>query len=226
MQKVLSMNTYRASTFGSKAFAFSKRSFDIFFSLVLIAVLLPLGLVVAVIAAFDTKGTPIFVQTRMGRNNVPFRMLKFRTMSMDAPRDVATCKLDDPDRYISKVGKLIRRLSIDELPQLFNIFVGQMRFVGPRPVVLTETELLELRTRNGACSVRPGLTGVAQTSGRDKVSVNEKARMDAFYANNASLQLDCRVLMLTVGYVLRSQDICEGAQEAKQGETRRGKRSA
>ena len=226
MQKVLSMNTYRASTFGSKAFAFSKRSFDIFFSLVLIAVLLPLGLVVVVIAAFDTKGTPIFVQTRMGRNNVPFRMLKFRTMSMDAPRDVATCKLDDPDRYISKVGKLIRRLSIDELPQLFNIFVGQMSFVGPRPVVLTETELLELRTRNGACSVRPGLTGVAQTSGRDKVSVNEKARMDAFYANNASLQLDCRVLMLTVGYVLRSQDICEGAQEAKQGETRRGKRSA
>lgn len=226
MQKVLSMNTYRAATFGTKAFAFAKRSFDILFSLALILVLLPLGLVVSIVAAVDTKGTPIFIQTRMGRNNVPFKMLKFRTMSVDAPSDVATCKLDDPDRYISKVGGLIRRLSIDELPQLINIFFGQMSFVGPRPVVLTETELLELRTRNGACSVRPGLTGVAQTSGRDKVSVNEKAKMDAFYANNASLQLDCRVLMLTVGYVLRSQDICEGAPVSRKAENGRAERSA
>ncbi|HIW73001.1 MAG TPA: sugar transferase [Firmicutes bacterium] len=225
MQKVLSMNTYRASTFGSKAFAFAKRFFDIMFSLVLIVVLLPLGAVVSVIAAFDTKGTPIFIQTRMGRNNVPFKMLKFRTMSVNAPSNVATCRLDDPKRYISKVGGLLRRLSIDELPQLVNIFLGQMSFVGPRPVVLTETELLELRTRNGACSVRPGLTGVAQTSGRDKVTINEKAKMDAFYANNACLQLDCRVLMLTVGYVLRSQDICEGAPASKE-EGRRADRSA
>ena len=162
----------------------------------------------------------------MGRNNVPFRMLKFRTMSVDAPSDVATCKLDDPQRYISKVGGLIRRLSIDELPQLVNILFGQMSFVGPRPVVLTETELLELRTRNGACSVRPGLTGVAQTSGRDKVTAHEKAKMDAFYANNASMQLDCRVLMLTIGYVLRSQDICEGAPSGQQTDSPRRERSA
>ncbi len=226
MQKVLSMNTYRASTFGSKAFSFVKRSFDILGSLALIVLLFPLCLVVAVIAAADTKGTPIFVQTRMGRNNVPFRMLKFRTMSVDAPSDVATCKLDDPQRYISKVGGLIRRLSIDELPQLVNILFGQMSFVGPRPVVLTETELLELRTRNGACSVRPGLTGVAQTSGRDKVTAHEKAKMDAFYANNASMQLDCRVLMLTIGYVLRSQDICEGAPSGQQTDSPRRERSA
>ncbi|HJD22558.1 MAG TPA: sugar transferase [Firmicutes bacterium] len=218
MQKVLSMNTYRAPTFGSKAFAFTKRSFDILFSLALIVLLLPLGLIISVAAALDTKGTPIFIQTRMGRNNVPFKMLKFRTMSVDAPSDVATCKLDDPSRYITRLGGLLRRLSLDELPQLINIFVGQMSFVGPRPVVLTETDLIELRTRNGACSVRPGLTGVAQTSGRDRVTVTEKAKMDAFYANNASLQLDCRVLMLTVGYVLRSQDICEGKPAASEQE--------
>lgn len=210
MKKVLSMNTYRISTFDSQAFMVSKRCFDIIVSLTAMVLLLPLFLILSVVALIDTKGAPIFVQVRMGRNNQPFHMLKFRTMSVNAPNNVASCKLDNPQKYISRVGSLLRRLSLDELPQFINILMGQMSFVGPRPVVVTETDLLELRTRNGACSVRPGLTGVAQTSGRDKVSVSEKAIMDSFYANNANWKLDMRVLMLTIGYVIRSQDVHEG----------------
>ena len=215
MQKVLSMNTYRASTFSYRAFLACKRLFDMVVSLTVLVALLPLLLVVSVVVAVDTKASPIFIQYRMGRNNQPFRIYKFRTMSAAAPSDVATCMLDS-DKYISRIGRVLRRLSIDELPQLLNIFLGHMSFVGPRPVVLTETDLLEVRTRNGACSVRPGLTGVAQTSGRDKLTVAEKAKMDAFYATNMSLALDFRVLMLSVGYVLHAKDIIEGSESKAQ----------
>mgnify|MGYP000853796385 FL=1 len=214
MQKVLSMNTYRASTLGYRAFIVFKRFFDIAFSLSATVVLMPLFLIVSILVAFDTKSFPIFVQYRMGRNNKPFKIYKFRTMNASAPSDVATRKLKNSDKYISRIGRILRRLSIDELPQLVNIFLGQMSFVGPRPVVLTETDLLQLRTRNGACSVRPGLTGVAQTSGRDKLTAVEKAKMDAFYANNMSLSLDFRVMMLSIGYVLRSRDILDGRNDS------------
>ena len=116
-----------------------------------------------------------------------------------------TRELKESDKYISKFARFLP-VKLDELPQLVNILLGQMSFVGPRPVVLSETDLLEIRTRNGACSVRPGLTGIAQTSGRDKLSIYEKARMDAFYANNLSLSLDMRILIASVG-VLSSKDI-------------------
>lgn len=212
MQKVLSMNTYRSSAMTYRAYLAFKRLFDIIASLCGIVALLPLLLVVAAVVAVDTKGNPIFVQYRVGRNNQRFRIYKFHTMSSAAPSDVATCQLADSDKYISKIGRFLRRCSIDELPQLFNILRGEMSVVGPRPVVQTETELIELRTRNGVCAVRPGLTGLAQTSGRDLLSIQEKARMDAFYANNMSLLTDLRILWRSVGYVLRARDICEGSQ--------------
>lgn len=205
MQKVLSINTYRAYTFSYRAFLAFKRIFDIVFSLAALVMLLPFLLLISIAVAIDTKAFPIFVQTRMGRNNKPFKILKFRTMLKSAPAEVATRELKESDKYISKFGSFLRRSSIDELPQLVNILLGQMSFVGPRPVVLSETDLLEIRTRNGACSVRPGLTGIAQTSGRDKLSIYEKARMDAFYANNLSLSLDMRILIASVGYVLSSK---------------------
>mgnify|MGYP000984408116 FL=1 len=226
MQKVLSMNTYRASTLGYRAFLAFKRLFDVVASLIALIILLPVLLVVSIIVAIDTKAFPIFVQLRMGRNNKPFKIFKFRTMLASAPADVATSKLSDSDRYISKIGSFLRRFSIDELPQLINILFGNMSIVGPRPVVLTETDLLELRTRNGACSVRPGLTGVAQTSGRDKLSIYDKAKMDAFYANNLSLSLDFRVLVLSVGYVLRSRDIQEGSTASVEKNSFEKERSA
>lgn len=215
MQKVYPMKNKKAPlTLHQKGFRFCKRSFDILVSLVMMIVLLPVCLVIAVVAAMDTKGSPLFIQTRMGRNNRPFRMVKFRTMSIQAPANVASHKLHHVEAYISPIGGTLRRLSLDELPQLWNIFLGSMSFVGPRPVVLTEGDLLDLRSKNGANLVRPGLTGWAQVNGRDLVTVADKARLDAFYANHVSLALDCKVLVKTVAYVLRSQDVAEGANPA------------
>ena len=215
MQKVLPMSYYYISYQRQRrAYTAVKRLLDIVLSLVMLVALLPLELVIAVIAAADTKGTPIFVQQRMGRYNKPFKMLKFRTMSVDAPANVATHKLSDAESYISRGGGLLRKLSLDELPQLWNILKGDMSFVGPRPVVLTETDLLELRTQNKACTVRPGLTGWAQVNGRDNVPVQEKAKMDAYYARQVSFATDCRILLKTVGYVLESKGIHEGANPA------------
>lgn len=211
MQKIYPLKRKNAPlTLHQKVFRFCKRSFDILASLVMMVVLFPVCLVIAVVAAIDTKGSPLFIQTRMGRNNRPFRLVKFRTMSTNAPANVASHKLHHAEAYISPIGGALRRLSLDELPQLWNIFLGSMSFVGPRPVVLTEGDLLDLRSKNGANLVRPGLTGWAQVNGRDLVTVADKARLDAFYADNLSLALDCKVLLKTVAYVLRSQDVAEG----------------
>ncbi|MGI6265117.1 MAG: sugar transferase [Acutalibacteraceae bacterium] len=193
-----------------RVFAFVKRAFDLAASLALIVLLLPLMAVVAVIAAADTKGAPIFAQTRMGRNNQPFKMLKFRTMSVNAPANVATNRLHDAERFISPVGAVLRKYSLDELPQLFNILKGDMSMIGPRPVVLTERKLLRLRVENGACSVRPGLTGWSQIHGRDKLPFRDKAALDGYYAAHISLAMDVKILFRTFGYVLHGSDVCEG----------------
>ena len=212
MQKIVPLSGYAGSAKKQKrVYAFVKRSFDIVASLAALLVLSPLFLVVSVICALDTKGKPLFVQQRMGRNNVPFLVFKFRTMNVAAPREVATHKLENPDQYISRVGETLRKLSIDELPQLINVLIGNMSIVGPRPVVLTETDLIALRKRNGANSIRPGITGLAQISGRDNVTIKEKAWLDGEYAANRSVLLDLRFLFKSVGYVLKSKGICEGA---------------
>lgn len=215
MQNVLSLSAVRKPAgLRKKGFRVAKRAFDIVFSLLLMVALSPVALIVAVVAAVDTKGSPLFVQKRMGRYNQPFSMLKFRTMSVSAPANVATYELRHADRYISKVGGVLRKLSLDELPQLWNIFVGDMSFVGPRPVVLTETDLLARRTANGAASVRPGLTGLAQVNGRDDVAVREKARLDGLYARKQGLALDWHILCRTVDCVLHARGVTEGANPA------------
>ena len=205
MQKVLPMSYYYISYQRQRrAYTAVKRLLDIVLSLVMLVALLPLELVIAVIAAADTKGTPIFVQQRMGRYNKPFKMLKFRTMSVDAPANVATHKLSDAESYISRVGGLLRKLSLDELPQLWNILKGDMSFVGPRPVVLTETDLLELRTQNKACTVRPGLTGWAQVNGlHGDTSIRDRARFDNHYVEYWSPWWDAVIVARTAGVVLR-----------------------
>lgn len=132
MQKIVPLSGYAGSAKKQKrVYAFVKRSFDIVASLAALLVLSPLFLVVSVICALDTKGKPLFVQQRMGRNNVPFLVFKFRTMNVAAPREVATHKLENPDQYISRVGETLRKLSIDELPQLINVLIGNMSIVGP-----------------------------------------------------------------------------------------------
>lgn len=212
MQKIVPFSGYAENAKKQKrVYAFVKRSFDIVASLAALLVLSPLLLVVSVICALDTKGKPLFVQQRMGRNNVPFLVFKFRTMNVAAPREVATHKLENPDQYISRVGETLRKLSIDELPQLINVLIGNMSIVGPRPVVLTETDLIALRKRNGANAIRPGITGLAQISGRDNVTIKEKAWLDGEYAANRSVLLDLQILFKSVGYVLKSKGICEGA---------------
>ncbi len=212
VQRILPVTTcYVGSHDSKKGFAFAKRTFDIVLSFMMIVVLSPLLLVLAVISTIDTKGCPLFIQTRMGRNNQPFKMLKFCTMSSSAPANVATHKLSNAHSFISPVGATLRKLSLDELPQLFNILKGDMSFVGPRPVVLTETDLLSMRVRNGACTVRPGLTGWAQVNGRDKLPIRQKAELDGYYAQNQCFELEMTILFKSIGYVLHGKDVREGA---------------
>ena len=212
VQRILPVTTcYVGTQDAKKGFAFAKRASDIVVSLVMIVALLPLLLVLAAISAVDTKGCPLFAQTRMGRNNQPFKMLKFRTMNVNAPANVATHKLRDAARYISPVGEVLRKFSLDELPQLFNILKGDMSFVGPRPVVLSEKDLISLRVRNGACTVRPGLTGWSQIHGRDRLPIRQKAELDGYYAQNQSMELEFSILLKTVSYVLHSTGVHEGA---------------
>ena len=212
VQRILPVTTcYVGTQDAKKGFAFAKRAFDIVVSLVMIVALLPLLLVLAAISAVDTKGCPLFAQTRMGRNNQPFKMLQFRTMNVNAPANVATHKLRDAARYISPVGEVLRKFSLDELPQLFNILKGDMSFVGPRPVVLSEKDLISLRVRNGACTVRPGLTGWSQIHGRDRLPIRQKAELDGYYAQNQSMELEFSILLKTVSYVLHSTGVHEGA---------------
>lgn len=211
MQKVLPIAEYYVPVKRpTKEYLFCKRTLDIVISFFMIVVLLPLLAVVALVAAIDTHGSPVFVQKRMGRNGIPFNVYKFRTMSVNAPADVATYLLDHAEEYISKVGGFLRRSSLDELPQLFNILKGDMSFVGPRPVVLTETELLELRRRNGAGIVRPGLTGLAQVSGRDDVCVGLKAKLDSDYVADMCFVTDMRIVCKTFRNVLKSEGVTEG----------------
>lgn len=213
MQKVLAIKDYHVpAKRPTKEYLFCKRAMDIVISFSMLVVLLPLLAVVAVVAAIDTKSSPIFVQERMGRNGKPFRVLKFRTMKKSAPANMATYLLNNAESYISRVGGFLRKSSLDELPQLFNILKGDMSFVGPRPVVLTETELLDLRRRNGAGIVRPGLTGLAQVSGRDDVCVGLKAKLDSDYVEDMCFVTDMRIVAKTVVNVLKSEGVTEGSQ--------------
>lgn len=209
MQKIVPISAY-APCRHFEATLKVKRMFDFSVALLLIVLLSPLFLILALISAIDTKSTPWFIQERSGRYNKSFNMIKFRTMKPSAPANVATHELDHPEKYISRVGHLLRKFSLDELPQLFNILKGDMSFVGPRPVVYTETYLIKLRTRNGSSAVRPGLTGLAQINGRDTVSIISKAKLDGQYVHKMSLTMDLLILWHTIGYVFASKDVVEG----------------
>lgn len=193
----------------SRTYLFVKRLSDIVFSIVLGVALSPLFILLAIVSAIDTKSTPLFLQKRIGKDGKPFYCLKFRTMSKAAPASVATCDLETK-KYISRVGSLLRRSSLDELPQLWNILKGEMSFVGPRPIIPEETELHWLRRLHGAESVRPGLTGWAQVNGRDNLRASKKAFMDGYYARHASFLLDMHILWKTVACVLSSKDVVDG----------------
>jgi len=221
MRNIISINARSSATkTPRRSFLFCKRLLDILFSALLLVVLFPLLLIVTLVAAYDTAGAPFFVQTRMGRGGKPFRMIKFRTMSKSAPENLSTFEFKNANDFISPIGHFLRKFSLDELPQLWNVLKGDMSFIGPRPVVLTEEELLSLRELHGAFEVRPGITGFAQVRGRDRLPIVQKAFLDGYYARHATFLMDIKILWRTVLYVLRA----EGVQD--NGESRRTSRSA
>lgn len=189
-----------------------KRGFDFFFSSVLIVVLLPiLGIIALLVKLDDPKGTVLFRQTRIGRNGVHFVIYKFRSMKTETP-NVATAKFENPENYITRFGKILRKSSLDELPQLFNVWKGEMSFIGPRPLIPDEEYVLNIRHQNGAENVLPGITGLAQVNGRDEISNDDKARLDGEYAQKICLILDMKIFFKTIFDVIRSKGIREGKQ--------------
>jgi O-antigen biosynthesis protein WbqP len=182
-------------------YRYGKRLFDLLLALVALMLLAPVFLAVAVAIRLDTPGPLLF---RL------FQILKFRTMRVDTPSDVPTSQLDNPDHYISKVGRFLRRTSLDELPQLINIVRGEMSFVGPRPVLAKEQELIYMRERFGANDVLPGLTGWAQINGRDELTNKEKARFDGEYVKNRSFLFDFYCIVRTFVQVVQGHGVVEG----------------
>lgn len=191
-------------------YRYVKRFSDIVFSVLLLIVLSPLLLTVMLVLAVTTHGKPIFKQQRAGKLSKPFYIYKFRTMQIDAPPHMPTSNFEDANRYITKFGHFLRITSIDELPQLWNVLKGDMSFIGPRPVILAEADLLRQRQKCGADKVLPGITGIAQLHGRDLVDTAHKARYDAYYANHLHLWMDIRLVFLTVVCVIRRYGIREG----------------
>ena len=190
-----------------------KRLMDIILSLSSIILLIPLFIIIGILIKRDSKGPVIFKQERYGKNKEPFYIYKFRTMRLDAPNDVSTEELKDSKNYITKIGGFLRRTSLDELPQLFNILLGQMTVVGPRPVVLKEKNLIALRDIYGANNIKPGITGWAQINGRDLLSVEEKAKLDGYYVENMGFKMDIKCFFKTIQYVLKCEGILEGGDE-------------
>ncbi len=184
-----------------------KRVFDIAASIIAGGILLLPLIFVAVLIRLDSPGPAIFRQERMGKDGKAFTIYKFRTMTTAAPRDMAASEIEKHGHYVTKLGAFLRRSSIDELPQLWNILKGDMSIVGYRPVVLTETKLNEMRRQHGVFAARPGITGLAQVSGRDNLSIEEKVRLDAEYVARCSLKMDVRCVLLTVKTVLTGEGV-------------------
>lgn len=174
-----------------------KRSFDLVAALAGLAVLWPVLLIIAIAVRLDSPGPAIHWSRRVGRDNAIFLMPKFRSMRIDTP-DVATHLLDDPQQWITPLGRLLRRTSLDEFPQLWSVLVGQMSLVGPRPALFNQDDLVALRTEAGVHRLRPGVTGWAQINGRDDLPIPEKVRLDAEYAVRQSLAFDLRIILVTL----------------------------
>ena len=183
-----------------------KRSLDLLVASAGLAFLWPLLLLRALVIRLDSPGPALHWSQRFGRENRLFRMPKFRTMRTDAP-DVATEALEDPDRWITRAGRWLRRTSLDELPQLWSILVGDMTLVGPRPALHSQHDLIDLRTRAGVHVLRPGLTGWAQINGRDVIDLERKVELDIEYLHRRSLGLDLAILFLTLRVALTGRNV-------------------
>ena len=189
---------------------FFKRMIDVFISFFGILFLALPMLVIALSIKIDSKGPILFKQKRVGKNKKLFNILKFRTMRIDTPHDAPTHELQDPKKWITKVGGFLRKTSLDELPQIFNIFVGQMSIIGPRPALWNQYDLIEERDKYGANDVKPGLTGWAQINGRDELEIDVKAKFDGEYVERMSFAFDCKCFFGTILSVLKHEGVVEG----------------
>lgn len=187
-----------------------KRLLDIVISLLGIVILSPILLIIAISIKTTSKGAVLFKQERTGKDNVPFQILKFRSMRINTPKDIPTHMLENPEEYITRVGNLLRKTSLDELPQLWNIFIGDMSIIGPRPSLTTQYDLNVLRDENGSSSIKPGLTGLAQIKGRDELAIEVKAEIDGDYYQHITFLGDIRIFLKTIGSVLKSDGVQEG----------------
>lgn len=189
---------------------FAKRLLDLLLSALGIVVLSPVLLVLVIAIKLDSPGPVLFRQKRVGIHKTHFHILKFRTMRIDTPKDTPTHLLDNPQQWITRVGGFLRKTSLDELPQIFNIFAGQMSIIGPRPALWNQYDLIAERDKYGANDVLPGLTGWAQINGRDELPIDVKARLDGEYVQRLSFAFDVKCFFGTVVSVLRHDGVVEG----------------
>ena len=187
-----------------------KRVIDFILALMGIIILSPILFILCIAIKIDSRGPIVFKQKRVGLNKTHFNILKFRTMKVDTPKEMPTHLLENPDFFITKVGKFLRKTSLDELPQLFNILKGDMAVIGPRPALWNQYDLIEERDKYQANDIRPGLTGLAQISGRDELAIPVKAKIDGDYAQNITFIMDLKCFIGTIVAVFRSDGVVEG----------------
>lgn len=187
-----------------------KRFLDIFLSLCALVFLSPLFLFLIIAIKIDDPGPAFFTQKRVGKDKKLFPLHKFRSMKMSTPHDTPTHLLDDPDQYITRVGRFLRKSSFDELPQIFDIFIGNMSIIGPRPALWNQDDLIAERDKYGANNVKPGLTGWAQINGRDELEIDVKAKYDGEYVENLSFAFDVKCFVGSIFSVLAHDGVVEG----------------
>lgn len=187
-----------------------KRILDIILSLLGLIILSPVFLTIIIAIKIDSKGPVLFKQKRVGIHKSHFNILKFRTMRIDTPKDTPTHMLENPDQWITKVGRFLRKTSLDELPQIINILKGEMSIIGPRPALWNQYDLIAERDKYGANDIRPGLTGWAQINGRDELPIEIKAQLDGEYAKKISFWMDVQCFFKTIISVLKSEGVVEG----------------
>ena len=187
-----------------------KRVIDIVLSGLAIVVLIPLWIVLIIAIKIDSKGPVLFKQKRVGIHKKTFTIIKFRTMRIDAPHDMPTHMLENPEAFMTKFQRFMRKSSLDELPQLGCIFIGKMSIIGPRPVLWNQDDLIAERDKYGANDVKPGLTGWAQINGRDELEIPVKAKLDGEYVEKQSFLFDCKCFFGTIFSVLRHDGVVEG----------------
>ena len=197
-------------TFSQKIYLKIKRIFDIILSLFAIILLSPLIVIVSILIKLTSKGPAIFSQKRIGKDEKLFNIYKFRSMYKEAPKNIATGNLEDPHTHITKIGKILRVTSIDEIPQLFNVLKGDMSLIGPRPIIPEEVEVYNLRKENNVYAICPGITGLAQVNGRDFLNPEKKVRFDTEYLKNLSLKMDIYIILKSIVVVFTHADFFEG----------------